>query len=153
MGYPAVYLPKTLKCTQTFLLVTFHSYSALTRRKPCTDSYANLIVATYRSHPSNVSYSLRVQHCRFLQSKGVTLQISTIQGCNTADFYNPRVQHCRFLQSKGVTLQISTIQGCNTADFYNPRVQHCRFLQSKGVTLQISTIQGCNTADFYNPRV
>ena len=31
-GYKDIYLPVTLKCAQEFVLVTFHSYSALTEK-------------------------------------------------------------------------------------------------------------------------
>ena len=35
-GYKDIYLPVTCKCTQEFVLVTFHSYSALTNRQSIT---------------------------------------------------------------------------------------------------------------------
>ena len=37
-GYKDIYLPVTCKCTQEFVLVTFHSYSALTNRQNITIS-------------------------------------------------------------------------------------------------------------------
>ena len=38
-GYKDIYSPVTFKCTQEFVLVTFHTYSALTNRQNITISH------------------------------------------------------------------------------------------------------------------